>query len=169
MSKTQNEEIVTIKERDICIKLSEADIERLFKKAGAVGFTVSELLANFIGDLVGGTYSNGSDERMYANMWFERCWFSMGLGEVHFLQWLIEYDDVESVVSDWNDLQMLKEQKDLDGFDEYDKQDMTTIGESLRSLFEDYQKSKRAIKDSTLEGEMIIVVKWHNEMQKMKG
>ena len=24
-----------------------------------------------------GTYSNGSDERMYAEQWFERCWFGM--------------------------------------------------------------------------------------------
>ena len=28
---------------------------------------------NFVGDLVGGTYSNGSDERDYADQWFERA------------------------------------------------------------------------------------------------
>ena len=26
---------------------------------------------------MGGTYSNGSDERDYADQWFERCWFGM--------------------------------------------------------------------------------------------
>lgn len=39
--------------------------------------TIGELIENFAGDLVGGTYSNGSDERDYADQWFERCWFGM--------------------------------------------------------------------------------------------
>ena len=39
--------------------------------------TIGELIENFVGDLVGGTYSNGSDERDYADQWFERCWFGM--------------------------------------------------------------------------------------------
>ena len=34
-------------------------------------------MESFVGDLVGGTYSNGSDERDYADQWFERCWFGM--------------------------------------------------------------------------------------------
>ena len=33
--------------------------------------TIGELIENFAGDLVGGTYSNGSDERDYADQWFE--------------------------------------------------------------------------------------------------
>ncbi len=41
------------------------------------GITVYQLLENFIGDLISGTYSNGSDERMLANKWFDRCWFSV--------------------------------------------------------------------------------------------
>lgn len=68
----QEKEIATIKKRYIPISLSDADCERLAIKAGEVGLTVDELLRNFIGDLVDGTYSNGSDERMYANQWFER-------------------------------------------------------------------------------------------------
>ena len=75
--KDQKAEIITIKERAITLKLSDADVERIFKKAGATGLTVPELLQNFIGDLVDGTYSNGSDERDYAQRWFDRCWFGM--------------------------------------------------------------------------------------------
>ncbi len=60
------EEMATIKERSISLKLSDADCERLLKKAAMCGLTVAELLQNFIGDLVDGTYSNGSDERMLA-------------------------------------------------------------------------------------------------------
>lgn len=73
---SQREEISTIKKRNISISLSDADCERLAIKAGLVGLTVDELLRNFIGDLVDGTYSNGSDERMLADEWYKRCSFS---------------------------------------------------------------------------------------------
>ena len=46
-------------------------------KCGEYGLSAGELIAYFVGDLVGGTYSNGSDERNLANRWFERCWFGM--------------------------------------------------------------------------------------------
>lgn len=58
----QKKEIETIKERQIFIKLSDADCERISKLCGAHNLTVGELLENFIGDLVCGTYTNGSDE-----------------------------------------------------------------------------------------------------------
>ena len=72
----QKAEIATIKSRTVHIELSDADCSRLMEKCGEYGITVDQLLENFIGDLVYGTYSNGSDERMSANQWFERCWFS---------------------------------------------------------------------------------------------
>lgn len=73
----QKKEIETIRERKITVKLSDADCDRLAKKCGECGLTIGELIENFVGDLVGGTYSNGSDERMYADKWFECCWFGM--------------------------------------------------------------------------------------------
>ena len=45
------------------MKLSDADCDRLARKCGEHGLTIGELIENFVGDLVGGTYSNGSDER----------------------------------------------------------------------------------------------------------
>ena len=77
MGEQQKKEIKTIKERKITVKLSDKDCNRLARKCGKHGLTVGELIENFIGDLVGGTYSNGSDERDYAERWFERCWFGM--------------------------------------------------------------------------------------------
>lgn len=90
----QEEEIRTIKPRNYTIKLSDADVERLAKTAGAYGITASELLENFIGDLVSGTYSNGSDERMYAEQWAERCWFALNPEKnlIHYLCDAWEYD-----------------------------------------------------------------------------
>lgn len=72
----KQKEIETIKPRKYMLNLSDADVKRLAIRAGNYNLTVAELLENFIGDLVGGTYSNGSDERDYADCWAERCGFS---------------------------------------------------------------------------------------------
>ncbi len=66
-----------IKNRNITIGLSDKDCEQLMTRCGMYGITVDQLLKNFIGDLVSGTHSNGSDERMLANKWFDRYWFSV--------------------------------------------------------------------------------------------
>lgn len=101
--KEQELEIKTIKERTIEIKLSDADVERLFKKAGSASLSVSELLENFIGDLVDGTYTNGSDERDALNNWFERCYFGM-FPEESFLKYLIDQDTIEEFLEVYNDM-----------------------------------------------------------------
>ena len=69
--KEQQTEIETINPRTYHLNLSDNDVKRLVLKAGEFNLNVSELLENFIGDLISGTYSNGSDERMYANQWFD--------------------------------------------------------------------------------------------------
>lgn len=73
----QKKEIETIRERTITVRLSDADCERLTRKCGEHGLTVGKLVENFIGDLVDGTYTNGSDERMKIDQWFNRCHFGM--------------------------------------------------------------------------------------------
>jgi len=162
----QHEEIKTIKERNISIKLSDADVERLCNKVGEAGLTVSELLENLVGDLVDGTYTNGSDERMYANQWFDRCWFGMDFGERSFLQWLITNDTVSEAIDEWTDLQFYKEQEELD---EDDIEDVAFIKGTLNDLFGEYKKEELSSKDSPLEGEMEKVMQWHQEMTKLKG
>lgn len=98
----QKQEIETIKDRTITVRLSDADCERLYNLCGAHNITVASLLENFIGDLVGGTYTNGSDERDYARIYFERCWFGM-FPESTLLNWLLNsaydvYDDFLEVI-----------------------------------------------------------------------
>ena len=106
----QQKEIETIRERKFSVKLAAADCDRLAIKCGEHGLTIGELIENFVGDLVGGTYSNGSDERDYADQWFERCWFGMfpeptllnhllnlGYEPEHYLDML---ENVETIKSD---------------------------------------------------------------------
>lgn len=91
----QEKEIQTIRERTFSLKLSDSDIERLAAKAARGGLTMEQLLENFIGDLVCGTYYNGSDERMYAQEWFDRCWFGSYGPMSGLLQHLARMDSIE--------------------------------------------------------------------------
>ena len=107
--KEQQKEIETISERNIILKLSDADVQRIWKKVGSVGLSISELLENFIGDLVDGTYSNGSDERELANQWFERCGFGM-FPDKTFLRFLIDQESVDDFVESYRSLKNSEKQ-----------------------------------------------------------
>lgn len=96
-------EIKTIKPRKVTLDLSDADVERIRQKTGAVGITVGELLKNFIGDLVDGTYSNGSDERDLAQAWFDRCAFGI-FPEKTFQRFLIGEGLLEEVFLKWENI-----------------------------------------------------------------
>lgn len=106
--KNQQKEIATIKPRTLDIHLSDADYRRIAEKAAIAEMDVEELLASFIGDLVDGTYSNGSDERMHAQNWYERC----GFGDFYrntFLHYLVEVYAVEEFVEAWDNAESYKE------------------------------------------------------------
>lgn len=104
MKTEQQKEIETIKERTIKLKLSDADCWRLSKKAAYLGISIPDLLENFIGDLVAGTYSNGSDERMYANAWYERCGFGMQQDDT-FVAYLLREWLMDDAIETWGSLQ----------------------------------------------------------------
>ena len=106
---SQKNEIETIKPRTITVNLSDADVKRLAEKSGEGGLTISELLENFIGDLVDGTYSNGSDERMYAEQWYQRCWFSM-FSDDTFLKFLLLWGDWDDFIDLMNEMESSKKE-----------------------------------------------------------
>lgn len=173
----QEKEIETIRERTITIKLSDADVERVFKKAGSHGLTVSELLQNFIGDLVYGTYSNGSDERMHANEWFERCWFGM-FPDKTFLRYLIEWDQLENAATLWDDILGTKEEIEFskthtEQFDDEEIQslndDLKSFEEELNEIFEDFKKWAKDEKIGTLEEEIEKIIKFNQEIVSMNS
>lgn len=171
ISERQEAEIKTIKERNFKLKLSDADVERLFIKAGRAGLTVSELLENFIGDLVDGTYSNGGDERDCAERWFNRCWFGdpareWGGIEITFLQWLITNNTVDQAVDAWDVVQTYTEQEVLN---DDEANDLACARSELSDVFSEYMQEKQAVKDSTLENEMPKVMQWWNDMRNMQN
>ena len=61
-------------ERTVGIQMSDEDAEKLSAPAANHGKTVSELLSGFVGDLICGSQTNGSDEREFAELWLNRCY-----------------------------------------------------------------------------------------------
>ena len=75
--------------RIVSIRLYQDEVEELCRKSGKVGLSIGELFENFVADLICGTHTNGSDERMYIEQWFDRCYFSI-MPEETFLSYLLE-------------------------------------------------------------------------------
>lgn len=171
--KNQREEISTTQPRTLLLNLSEEDVKSLCEKAGSVGLTVAELIENFIGDLVYGNRSNGSDERMYANEWFDRCWFAM-FPENTFLKYLIDWGGIYEVLELWEDIKRAKEElADIEknpedyGADEVSaiKEEIDYWQEGLDEFFNSYQNETGEKADSSLEAGMKRVMKWREENQ----
>lgn len=168
---SQKEEIQTIRERNITVKLSDADCYRLLKKCGESGITVGELIANFIGDLVGGTYSNGSDERMYANEWFERCWFGAFPESTllnHLLSSGYEPEDYLDVLDDIETFKAEKEylEEHPEEANEYSQNiDYDIFGSEckLKYMISGWKPDKEPNMDAELE----IIKKWVNEKENL--
>ena len=167
----QKKEIETIKERKITVKLSDADCERLAKKCGEHGLTVGELIENFIGDLVDGTYSIGSDERMYAEQWFDRCYFgmfpeptllnhllSLGYEPEEYLETL---DNIETAIKEKEYLAEHPEEADEEA--QYLDDDIECWQEELKDM-RDYWKPDG---EPDMDKEIELLKKWVEEKQRM--
>lgn len=156
------------------LKMSDADVKRLFDMAGGVGLTVPELLQNFIGDLVDGTYSNGSDEREYAQRWLSRCGFHM-CAEHTFLRHLMQSGNFEDFMREWEELQSSKEELvyAVEHPDEYEQDEVAGIEENIKycsegiaDAFSEYVSSRKN-ECGTLDEEMEKVLEWHSQLKKM--
>lgn len=171
----QQKEIETIRKRVLELNLSDADVKRISEKAGAVGLSVAELIVNFIGDLVCGTYSNGSDERMYAEQWFERCGFGM-FPEYTFLRYLVEWGGgVGNVIELWEDIQSAKEdiahiEADPKEYEPDEKaayeEDISYWQEQLDKYWKEYTEQRKDEKHRTFDEEMKTVIEWWQEYQR---
>lgn len=166
MNEQQQKEISTIKERTITLKLSDADCERLAKKCGKSGLTISQLFENFAGDLVDGTYSNGSDERMYAEQWFNRCWFAHPYEET-LLKELLEWDrDIEDFIIVCDEKKYFEEHPE-EYEDELEDQDIEDLSfnEDYRYYTEEFLEK---YPDADMEKEINLCRRWLEALNKFK-
>ena len=168
----QQKEIPTIKPRTFLVDLSDADVDRLAWHAAKAGMTMGELLKNFIGDLVDGTYSNGSDERDCANAWYDRCWFSYSpetnVGK------LAQADALETFLDHWNDYQTsieeLEFRKENLGDGDITREDVAEAESWVAGDLEDLQEvMKEAECEGTLEDVAAEVLAWFEKAKEVKG
>ena len=168
--KDQAKEIETIKERAITFKLSDADCERISNLVGEHGITVSQLFENFIGDLVSGTYSNGSDERMMAEQWFNRCWFGM-FPEETLLNYLLECGtNIEDFLNTYEEIENYKANPQ-DYADEIEEakengEEMLYFEEEYHDYIDEFIDKH---KDTDMEKEIKLCREWFSDLQKLKG
>lgn len=159
----KEDEINTIKPRIIELNLSDSDFTKIFKKAGTCNLTVGKLIENFIGDLVVGTYSNGSDEVMYAQDWFNRCWFSSA--ENNFLKKVInDFEDIDYIITEYEELEYYK--KNPDEIDECLKKEFEN---HLYGLWEKFKLDSHNFEKVNLDDEMGKVINWFNGYKKILG
>lgn len=98
-------------ERIIKLDLDDVTYDALVRKAGCVNITVTELLQNFIGDLTGEQYYNGSDESDFVDAWFDRCRFIND--EYTFLSYLNDYDLLNKFIETVKDYKNTKESYEI--------------------------------------------------------
>lgn len=129
------------KERAITIHLSDSDCKTLMNKCGEHGITINELFENFAGDLAGGRYTNGSDERRAASDWFDRCWFGMFPEKTllnHLLNWDYNPEEYFELISELDTF--VKETDYLNAHpEEKEPGDIERLTEIITSLGEEIQ------------------------------
>ncbi|GAA6410241.1 hypothetical protein K040078D81_43580 [Blautia hominis] len=151
-------------QRGIVLHLKDIDVEKLCKTAGMVGLSVSELLENFVEDLIDGERMNGSYERMLANQWFENCWFSRDTN-YSFLSYLLERNYVDRMLDIW---EWLEDYKLLDELNKCQLETQTWMQEEVDIAFETYMEF-HGKGSETIEEEMKKVLEWKEEYEKIMG
>lgn len=165
-------ENATTEERTVAIKLSDTDCEKIYNLCGEYSITISGLLQGFIGDLIDGTYTNGSDERMCARNYFERCWFTM-FPEQTLLRWLLSmgydvYDDflevIDNIETAYAEMEYYKKDPSVFGEGEIDslKEDIKIWEERIMEIKTDFLKNN---KEANWEKEVHKVNEWWKEKQ----
>lgn len=125
------EEIKSIRPREYKLRLSTADVKRLYDRAIIEGTTVENLLEKFVSDLVDGTYCTGGDESDLANDYVARCNYSVNTVKT-FISWLLQCGDTHDLAIK---LDMLDDALEDDNIEEIECQN-----QKIMKYYVDYQK-----------------------------
>lgn len=170
------------KERTLTIQMEDDDFKLVYLAAGKAGMTPGELVAAFLNDLVDGAYTNGSDERMYAQSWYDRCGFTYG-PSMTFTQYLLEVGELEDFMADRNEMQkalddvqwfsqkiadesnqlhrVLREGMELERFAAQDDADERLAW--MKERWNDYQRAC-PYGEKDYEAAVLAAVSWHEGM-----
>ena len=86
-----------LRQRNFAVELTDRDAAAFLEMCYRNGTDPAEVLAGFINDLVCGSHTRGSDERMYAQQYFERCCYDLCAPET-FLRYLLDSGYLPDIV-----------------------------------------------------------------------
>ena len=103
------------KKRAFTLELTDTETAAFIEKCFRDGTTPAEVLEGFICDLTGAERTRGSDERMLAGQYYERCGYGFFFsGEYRtFTQWLLsEYGDysLKEIIDSLDDIKTFEEE-----------------------------------------------------------
>lgn len=124
----------TIRPRPLKVNLSDSDVKKIVEEAARNGTTVSEIVSGFICDLVGGTQTRGSDERMYAEQYFNRCCYSWD-DENTFIKSLIDGGFFEIIAENIRVIELYGDSDDPD-----DKLDVEEAKAEIAAYYDSYKE-----------------------------
>ena len=103
-----------IKQRQFILELSDKETKAFIDKCAKDGTTPAEVLEGFICDLTGAERTRGSDERMFAKQYYDRCGYGFFTGEYcNFTQWLLnEYEEqsLKEIIDSLDDIKTFEEE-----------------------------------------------------------
>ena len=158
----------------IPLQLTNADTMRLQDKANCVGCNESQLLEAFVMDLISGRFTHGSDERMYADQWFRRCYM---FPDKTFIRYLIIRDKVDELLEDYeklkeyqNDYVQMQKSPDVYELDEVmaTQKEIEVLSAYIKEIYESYLKSlDDELPEGSLEEVISNVQVWNDKRLKL--
>lgn len=152
------------KKRAFTLELTDKETAAFIEMCFRDGTTPAEVLEGFICDLTGAERTRGSDERMYAGQYYERCGYGYFFPDDSrtFTQWLLyeygEYtlkeiiDSLETIADAQGDISFYREHPEEDpgeGFLEELEETIKAEEETIGELYQEYTTS--TTKPETLE------------------
>lgn len=160
------------KERTVTLNLTDEDCERVSELCALNDVSVSELLANFIGDLVGRSSSHGCDERVFAQAYFDRCCYDV-YGQETLLKWLIrESIDIKEFLELTDELASAYEElREYEQNPEDYAEDIECMKQVISYKEEELDEYRAGypLRCLTWEEEVANVRKWFDGLQQFKG
>lgn len=165
----QKKEKETLKERTVTLRLTDDDCKRLMNRCSYAGMSVPELLEQFIADLTGGAFCNGSDECELVTKWYFRSqfcpcnpanliqWTAVNLYGLSSLSQLLE--DIESAVECLKDYEINPERYDDEEII-FCKEDLLDWQDELRDIKTQYMHDNPL---ADWDREVEIYKKWYHE------
>ncbi len=138
--------------RNVTLTLADSDRAAFLEFAARNGTTPEEILQGFVCDLIDGTQTRGSDERMYAAQYIDRCGYD--LWPRSFLAWILTNGEMSAASDCIEDLSYAESEieyyaehpEDPDGADpemmERLKVTLSEAKEALNSLYEAYRSDQ---------------------------